>query len=43
MQEQDISQIITANRRFDNLPGITRLDPLALYRDAGGPDIATLF
>ncbi len=42
MQEQGISQIITADRHFDNLPGITRLDPLALYRDAGSPDISAL-
>ena len=38
-----IAHILTADRHFDNLPDITRLDPLTLYRDAGSPDIAVLF
>ncbi len=36
------SRSSTADRHFDNLLGITRLDPLILYQDAGSPDIATL-
>lgn len=43
MQQQGITQIVTADRHFDNLEGITRLDPLSLYQDAGSPDIAAMF
>jgi len=43
MRRYGLPVILSTDGHFDNLLGITRLDPLTLYQNADSPDIATLF
>lgn len=37
MLNNGLAEIISTDRHFDLIPGLTRLDPQALYQAAGGP------